>query len=127
MKLKDILRDISVIKSTADMDMEISSVAIDSRRAAPGSLFVAMTGFETDGHLYIPSAAENGAAAVVCEKAPEGGVPYVMVENSRAALAILAVRSAPGADWVPPPRCAVSGPTPYRGARAGMRRRSECV
>ena len=89
MKLKDILRDISVIKSTADMDMEISSVAIDSRRAAPGSLFVAMTGFETDGHLYIPSAAENGAAAVVCEKAPEGGVPYVMVENSRAALAAI--------------------------------------
>ena len=81
------MRDVEIISSCADMDMELSSVAIDSRKAGPGSLFVAMTGFETDGHLYINSARENGACAVVCEKKPDTDIPYVQVSSSREALA----------------------------------------
>ena len=89
MKLQKLLQGISVLSATADMEMEISNVSYDSRVTRPGDLFVAMRGFETDGHAYIGRAAAAGAAAVVCEQPPEDGVPYVQVENSRRALAVL--------------------------------------
>ena len=77
------------MSATADLEMEISGVSYDSRTTRPGDLFVAMTGFETDGHAYIPKAAEAGAAAVLCQRPPENGLPYVRVEDSRRALAVL--------------------------------------
>ncbi len=46
-----------------------------------------MTGYETDGHRYIPMALEKGAACVLCEKEPAESVPYVLTPDSRAALA----------------------------------------
>ncbi len=89
MKLKELLQGISVLSATADMEMEISNVSYDSRSTKPGELFVAMRGFETDGHAYIGKAVTAGAAAVLCERPPEAPVPYVQVENSRRALAVL--------------------------------------
>lgn len=89
MKLRELLEGISPVSATADLEMEISGVSYDSRATRPGDLFVAMTGFETDGHAYIPKAAEAGAAAVLCQRPPENGLPYVQVENSRRALAVL--------------------------------------
>ena len=65
MKLKEILRDVNIIESTADLEMEITGVCYDSRLVKPGNLFVAIRGFETDGHRYIPKAVESGAAAVL--------------------------------------------------------------
>ena len=89
MKLKELLQGISVLSATADMEMEISNVSYDSRSTKPGELFVAMRGFETDGHAYIGKAVTAGAAAVLCERPPEEHVPYIQVENSRRALAVL--------------------------------------
>jgi len=89
MKLKELLQGISVLSATADMEMEISNVSYDSRSTKPGELFVAMRGFETDGHAYIGKAVTAGAAAVLCERLPEEHVPYIQVENSRRALAVL--------------------------------------
>ena len=90
MKLRDLLEGISPLSATADPEMEIRGVSYDSRETRPGDLFVAMTGFETDGHIYIGRAAAAGAVAVLCEKVPEEvGIPYIQVENSRRALAVL--------------------------------------
>ena len=89
MKLKELLQGIPVLSATADMDMEISGVSYDSRSTAVGDLFVAVTGYAVDGHRFIPIAAEKGAAAVLCEKIPEGEIPYVQVENTRRGLAVL--------------------------------------
>jgi UDP-N-acetylmuramoyl-L-alanyl-D-glutamate--2,6-diaminopimelate ligase len=47
---------------------EISAICNDSRRAVPGSLFVAIEGYDTDGHRYIPRAFESGAVAAVTER-----------------------------------------------------------
>jgi len=88
MKLKELLRDIHVLEYIADLETEITDVCYDSRRAGPGRLFVAVPGFERDGHAFIPAAAEQGAAAVLCQCAPEGGIPFVRVEDSRYALAV---------------------------------------
>lgn len=87
MKLSQLLRGVSVRECHADMEMEISGVSYDSRKTAAGDLFVAMTGYETDGHKFIPMAQDKGAACVLCQERPQGEGPYVLVEDSRLALA----------------------------------------
>ena len=89
MKLKELLVDIKVLKATADMDLEIADVAYDSRKVQPGGMFVAVTGFATDGNRFIPMAMEKGAAVIVTAKEPEQEVPYVLVESDRLALAYI--------------------------------------
>ena len=89
MKLKELLKDIRILDTNVPMDQEISGVCYDSRKAEPGCLFVAITGFASDGNRFIPMALSKGAAVVVTAKRPEGDVPYVLVENDRLALALI--------------------------------------
>lgn len=88
MKLSEILKNINIIDATADMDTEITGICYDSRLIKPGDLFVAVRGFESDGHRFIPKAIEGGAAAVLCEAAPEGCGIYVQTDDCRLALAL---------------------------------------
>ena len=88
MKLKEIVKNLEILDSTADMEMEIGGISYDSRKTGPGDLFVAIRGFASDGHRYIPKAVEKGAAAVLCEVAPEDGTPYVRVADCRLGLAL---------------------------------------
>ena len=89
MKLKELLKDIPVLESNADPELEIESVHYDSRKVTANSLFVAVSGFASDGNRFIPMAMEKGAVAVVTAKKPESDVPYVLVESDRLALALL--------------------------------------
>ena len=89
MLLKELLKDIPVLECTADPEQEITAICYDSRKAEPGCLFVAVSGFAADGNRFIPMAREKGAAAVVTAKKPEGEVPYILVESDRLALALL--------------------------------------
>ena len=89
MKLKELLHGLDILEATADLETEIGQVRYDSRLVHPGDLFVAMSGFTVDGHAFIEKAVAAGAGAVLCEKAPEGGVPYVRVADSRRALAVV--------------------------------------
>ena len=89
MKLKELLKDIPVLETNADPDLEINNVYYDSRKVTQGSLFVAVSGFAADGNRFIPMALSKGAVAVVTAKKPEGNVPYVLVESDRMALALL--------------------------------------
>jgi len=75
------------IGAAALADIRIAALAFDSRRVAPGTLFVAVTGEHADGHDFVPAAAERGAAAVIVERPlPEVAVPQLVVERTRAAL-----------------------------------------
>lgn len=87
MKLKELLANVSVLQVNADLEMNIDSVEYDSRKATPGSLFVAITGFAADGNRFIPLALEKGAVAVVTAVKPEQDIPYILVESDRLALA----------------------------------------
>ena len=89
MKLKDLLREIGVVECTADLELDITNVHYDSRKVTEGSLFVAISGFASDGNRFIPMAMSKGAVAVVTAKKPEMDVPYVLVESDRLALALL--------------------------------------
>ena len=56
-------------------------------------MFVAQKGVSVDGHLFIQKAINLGARAIICEDLPtdkKEGITYIQVENSNAALAILA-------------------------------------
>ena len=88
MKLKEIVKNLELLELHADLEMEISGVSYDSRRTQPGDLFVAVRGFESDGHRFIPKAVEKGAVAVLCETAPEDGTPYVRIADCRLGLAL---------------------------------------
>ena len=89
MKLKELLQGIGVLECTADPELEIHAVHYDSRKVTEGSLFVAVTGFASDGNRFISMAMSKGAVAVVTAKKPEGDIPYVLVESDRLALALL--------------------------------------
>ncbi len=89
MKLKELLQGLDVLKISADVDMDITGVAYDSRKVTPGSLFVAITGFVTDGNRFIPMAMEKGAAAVVTAVEPAADIPYILVASDRLALAMI--------------------------------------
>lgn len=88
MKLQEILKDIPVLSAAADLSLEIGGVCYDSRKVKPGDLFVAVRGFESDGHAYIPMAVEKGCAAVLCEEAPSVETAYVLTDDSRLGLAL---------------------------------------
>jgi UDP-N-acetylmuramoyl-L-alanyl-D-glutamate--2,6-diaminopimelate ligase len=76
----------------------VSSVEYNSARVTGGSLFVAVEGFQSDGHGYVHDAVRRGAAAVVVSAARaaefsspgEDGVTVLVAENTRKALSRLA-------------------------------------
>ena len=72
----------------------IRCIQFNSRKVEKGDLFVAVRGTQVDGHDYIPDAIAQGASAIVCETLPadelDPAVSYVLVDDSAAALALLA-------------------------------------
>ena len=89
MKLRELIKNLSIIERNADAELEISGVSYDSRKTEKGDMFVAIRGFEADGHKFIPKAVENGAAVILCEEKPSCDIPYVLVSDSRYGLAIV--------------------------------------
>jgi UDP-N-acetylmuramoyl-L-alanyl-D-glutamate--2,6-diaminopimelate ligase len=74
---------------------EIAAICDDSREVWPGSLFVAVPGYVSDGHQHIGQALERGAAAVVLQRdhldqADTPSVPFALLDDTRAGLAALA-------------------------------------
>ena len=68
MRVDEVLEGVACVRR-AGANAGVTGVEYDSRRAGPGSLFVAMQGGSTDGNKYIASAAEAGAAAVITDSA----------------------------------------------------------
>jgi UDP-N-acetylmuramoyl-L-alanyl-D-glutamate--2,6-diaminopimelate ligase len=91
--LRDILYKTELLETRGFTDRVVEAVAFDSRKVVPGTLFVAVKGLTTDGHLYISKAIESGATAIVCEEFPEETpetVTFIKVRNSAYALGIIA-------------------------------------
>ena len=88
MKLRELLREITVLSVSADLEQEITDITNDSRAVTPGCVFVAVKGLTVDGHKYIPQAVEKGAAVIFCQDVPTVDVDYVQVADSRKALAM---------------------------------------
>ena len=100
MTIERIISGSGAVVIKGDVSREVTLVCNDSRKAVPGSLFVAVKGFASDGHDYIATAVEKGACAVVFEdqeaaeaqitKTGKEDVVMIKAESSRYALAIIA-------------------------------------
>jgi hypothetical protein len=93
-RLTKLLRGIEPKGFVAHGDVEIASVAYDSRKISPGALFVAIRGEKTDGNKFVADAADRGAVAVASEQPRPDAFPahvvWVEVPDARKALAIIA-------------------------------------
>jgi UDP-N-acetylmuramoyl-L-alanyl-D-glutamate--2,6-diaminopimelate ligase len=91
--LTDILYKVNLTEVQGSTDVEVTDVQIDSRKVAPGSVFIAVSGVAVDGHQFIEKAVENGAVAILYETSPAAkkeGVTYIQVVNSAQAAGIVA-------------------------------------
>lgn len=91
--LKDILHGIPVRHVVGNLNVTITGVCFDSRKATRNSMFVAVVGTQVDGHRYIDDAVALGASVVLCEHVPEAindNVTYVQVEDTAFALGVSA-------------------------------------
>ena len=97
MELRRVLEGLKNIKVRGNLDLEISNIENNSKKVTPDSLFVAISGFDFDGHKFVGEAIENGATAVMLDmnadlkgiKIP-AGVTVIIAEDTRYALAISA-------------------------------------
>ncbi len=72
--------------ATGKEQQEIVGAVLDSRKVEEGFAFFATRGEKVDGHSFIPQVAEKKAAVVICEEAPTVEIPYILVEDTFAAL-----------------------------------------
>ncbi len=68
--LKDILFRVALEAVRGELDIEIQSIAFDSRAVDSAGVFVAFKGELFDGHRFIDQAIAAGAHAIVCEEFP---------------------------------------------------------
>ena len=78
------------VQTFGDMDVEIASLCIDSRKVEPGALFFCTPGLRMDAHEFAPQAIEKGAVALVVQRRLALDVPQVLVEDVRKALSYVA-------------------------------------
>src|SRR5512138_212565 len=71
-------------------DCAFDSVSTDSRTLRPGALFVALSGENFDGHVFVPAAIERGAVAALVGRTLPVSIPQVVVSDPLAALTAFA-------------------------------------
>ncbi len=98
MELTDLINGLHVIQVAGNVQQkDVAGIYYDSRKVIKSSVFVAIKGFNVDGHRYIVDAINKGAIAVVIENnnaVPDeifvhSGAAKILVQNSRIALAEL--------------------------------------
>lgn len=75
---------------TSDLIPNIKGISYDSRQTKPGDLFVAISGFQLDGHHYVKEAQKKGACAALVEKPLQNcDLPQIVVKDTRVALGLV--------------------------------------
>ena len=97
MKLKSVISGIEGLKARGNLDIEIKQIETDSRKVKTNTLFIAIVGFATDGHIFIKQAIENGATAIMIQegtKIKKSDIPddliVIMAPDTRIALSKVA-------------------------------------
>lgn len=97
MRLKNLLEGIPNYRVKGNQDLEIKNVESNSKKVTSDALFVAIRGFDFDGHKFVEEAISNGATAVMLDmnadlkglKIPEN-VTIIIAEDTRIGLAVSA-------------------------------------
>lgn len=89
MRLKELLKDIEILKTNVDLNSEIKDIKIDSKKVKEGDIFVALEGMVNDGHSFCIEAMKKGANALIVQKEIDKTQPFVQVADTRNALSII--------------------------------------
>lgn len=91
MKLSELIAVLPfTVNSSAFNAVEVRAVETDSRKVKPGTLFICMRGYQTDGHLFVNEAVSNGAVAIIAEEKISTEVPIIQVTDTIRATAQIA-------------------------------------
>ena len=99
MELKKILAGLEGLKVKGSLDIEINNVRNNSNDVSTNDMFVAVKGFDSDGHEHIEEAINNGAKVILAQedtinknviKEIKDDVTLVLAKDTRYALAICA-------------------------------------
>ncbi len=92
MEMDLLLHALYVDRLCGPMPKIIESIAVDSRKVVPNSLFVCIEGFTVDGHDYVLQAVEKGATVILASKKVEvpSDVGIIYVQNTQVAIERLA-------------------------------------
>ncbi len=97
MELKSIIAGIEGLKAKGNFDLDITGIESDSRKITENGMFVAIVGFQTDGHKFIKQAIENGAKVVMIQEGTKikkeditDDVTVIMAPDTRIATAKMA-------------------------------------
>ncbi len=97
MKLNELLKGIENFKIKGDLDLEIENVENNSKKVTKESLFIAIKGYDFDGHEFISEAIENGAIAIMLDMSADfknikipAGITVIIAEDTRLALSKVA-------------------------------------
>ena len=94
MKLERLIAALAPESVLGREPVEVRELAYDARAVTPGAAFFCVPGERADGHDFAPQAVENGAVALVVERALElpahQAVPQLVVDDARVAMAIAA-------------------------------------
>lgn len=93
MRLAELLEGAALASELGDL--EIAGVSADSREIGEGFAFFAVPGFKGDGLAFAADAKARGARVVIASRPADVGLPLVVVENVRAALARAAAKIFP--------------------------------
>ena len=89
-ELKEILFGVNIDSVYGETNLSISGISFDSRQIKQNNIFIAIKGYDLDGHNYIDQSINNGASVVVCEKLPqkinEYEIVFIKVKCSKTAL-----------------------------------------
>lgn len=98
MKLTEILRGVQDLKAKGNIDVDVKKITCDSRNVNEGDMFVAIKGFDVDGHEFIKNAIENGAKVILINEDMtksvltyiSDNITLITTKDTRCALAICA-------------------------------------
>lgn len=92
MLLRELVKGLDIKGVQGSLEVDIASIAYDSRKTRQGTLFVCVEGTVVDGHQYINDAIENGAKAFLVQRAVEvpEGITVIEIDDTRYGLAYVA-------------------------------------
>lgn len=93
MKLRELAQQLTIARTSGDMDVEIAGLSMHTGSLRPGELFVCVSGiagYQEDRHRFAEEAVRAGAAALVVERDVGLDVPTVQVPDARYAMAVMA-------------------------------------
>jgi UDP-N-acetylmuramoyl-L-alanyl-D-glutamate--2,6-diaminopimelate ligase len=91
--LQNILKNVSVVKVSGEINLQVNALVFDSRKVTDNDVFVAQKGLLSNGHNFIQKAINNGAKVIVYDDASvviPNNVTSILVSDSNKALAVMA-------------------------------------